>query len=69
MTRKDYRALAEAINNVRETLIVAHASEHNRVIALAAVDSVTARIASVLQYDNSAFDRNKFFAAANYGDK
>lgn len=62
MTRKHYRAIADAIKNVRHADYVD--DEHRR-IAFATKLEIANSIAIAMKADNAAFDRDKFMDACN----
>lgn len=63
MTRKSYIELATDLKREREFLILATATEHERMIALNAHDSTTDLFIAAMQRDNPRFDKQRFLTA------
>lgn len=58
MTRKDYVAIAEVINQH-----VIQADAHQDITGFFAISGIAAGIATVMENDNPRFDRDKFLKA------
>lgn len=65
MSRRDYITIATAFAESRR--IALDALTHKRA-ALSALDLATFTLADALASDNPRFDRERFYAAASYGD-
>lgn len=63
MTRKDYIALANAINKARARIVTDNAGKVEAMLFGSRL--TTWEIANVLQEDNPAFDRQKFLDVCN----
>lgn len=66
MSKKDYIALAEAIQSSRAKMNRVFPSAEDTIHGI--LSQVTQDIADVLARDNSAFDRERFLAAALRGE-
>jgi len=65
MTRKDYQAIAEAINKARENELAMGASGDWLQGVEVTLSSVAHQLCKIFEQDNPRFDSNKFLNAAN----
>ena len=66
MTRKDFEALAEAIRDCQNALVVSVPAE-SRPVVLQTTRSMALDIAKVCAGQNARFDRSRFLAACGMG--